>query len=190
MSDASLPPGASSPRDHGRDDDRDDRRGSAREAGRRDRADTPRGDGRDRRDGWDDHRGRRDERDRRDTRDRGDDRDRDDRDRDDDRDEVRGEPRTALPGGASSSTMALILHALTFVCCANWLFGVAGIVFAVRAAHARDRGRTVQAETLTRYSWYCLGAAGVMLFVMLVLTVVMFTQAGSWIQGIVPVTNY
>jgi len=86
--------------------------------------------------------------------------------------------------------MALILHAITFVCCANWLFGVAGIVFAVRAAHARDRGRPDQAETLTRYSWYCLGAGGVMLFVMLVLTFVMFTQAGSWIQGIVPVTNY
>ncbi len=86
--------------------------------------------------------------------------------------------------------MALILHALTFVCCANWLFGIAGIVFAVRAAHARDRGRPDQAETLTRYSWYCLGAAGVMLFVMLVLTFVLFTQAGSWIEGIVPVTNY
>ncbi|MEU1897010.1 hypothetical protein ABZ512_01445 [Nocardiopsis dassonvillei] len=148
MSNASLPPGASSPREHGRDDDRERRRSRAPE----------RGGGREA--GND----REDERDGPDAR------------------------RAAI--GASSSTMALILHALTFVCCMNWLFGVAGIVFAVRAAHARDRGRAVQAETLTRYSWYCLGAAGVMLFVMLVLTLVMFTQAGSWIQGIVPVTNY
>ncbi|ADH69581.1 MULTISPECIES: hypothetical protein [Nocardiopsis] len=152
MSNASLPPGASSPREHGRDDDRERRRsrapgrGGGREAGS------------DRRD-----------------------------DREDERD---GPDARQAAIGASSSTMALILHALTFVCCMNWLFGVAGIVFAVRAAHARDRGRAVQAETLTRYSWYCLGAAGVMLFVMLVLTLVMFTQAGSWIQGIVPVTNY
>ncbi|CAL9396975.1 hypothetical protein [Nocardiopsis dassonvillei] len=152
MSNASLPPGASSPREHGRDDDHERRRsrapgrGGGREAGS------------DRRD-----------------------------DREDERD---GPDARQAAIGASSSTMALILHALTFVCCMNWLFGVAGIVFAVRAAHARDRGRAVQAETLTRYSWYCLGAAGVMLFVMLVLTLVMFTQAGSWIQGIVPVTNY
>ncbi|WP_028650026.1 hypothetical protein [Nocardiopsis sp. CNT312] len=131
MSDASLPPGASSPRDHGHG--------------------APAGGGT--------------------------------------RDPERGEAGPAS-GGANSSTMALILHALTFLCCANWLFGVAGIVFAVRAAHARDRGRPVQAETLTRYSWYCLGAAGVMFFVMLVLTFVVFTQAGSWVEGIVPVTHY
>ncbi|MEV2274463.1 hypothetical protein AB0I72_02650 [Nocardiopsis sp. NPDC049922] len=142
MSNASLPPGASSPRDRGRDGER------GREATRRP-----------------------------DERDGARDADRDDR-------------RPVGAGGASSSTMALILHALTFVCCANWLFGVAGIVFAVRAAHARDRGRPEQAETLTRYSWYCLGAAGVMLFVMTVLTFVMLTRAGSWIQGIVPVTNF
>ncbi|MFC9090455.1 hypothetical protein [Nocardiopsis dassonvillei] len=152
MSNASLPPGASSPREHGRDDDRERRRSRAPERG------GGRGAGSDRRD-----------------------------DREDERD---GPDARQAAIGASSSTMALILHALTFVCCMNWLFGVAGIVFAVRAAHARDRGRAVQAETLTRYSWYCLGAAGVMLFVMLVLTLVMFTQAGSWIQGIVPVTNY
>ncbi|WP_150253883.1 hypothetical protein [Nocardiopsis deserti] len=152
MSNASLPPGASSPREHGRDGDRERRRARTPER------DGERGAGSDRRDDRDDERGGTDAR------------------------------QSAI--GASSSTMALILHALTFVCCMNWLFGVAGIVFAVRAAHARDRGRAVQAETLTRYSWYCLGAAGVMLFVMLVLTLVMFTQAGSWIQGIVPVTNY
>lgn len=152
MSNASLPPGASSPREHGRDDDRERRRPRAPERGGGREA------GSDRRD-----------------------------DREDERD---GPDARQAAIGASSSTMALILHALTFVCCMNWLFGVAGIVFAVRAAHARDRGRAVQAETLTRYSWYCLGAAGVMLFVMLVLTLVMFTQAGSWIQGIVPVTNY
>ncbi|MFD3684487.1 hypothetical protein ACFWTE_06675 [Nocardiopsis sp. NPDC058631] len=165
MSDTSLPPGASSPRDHGRDDDRAGGRGRGRGAGNRDPQNPPRGNDRD---------------------------DLDERDRrgGDDRDDSRGETRTVLPGGSNSSTMALILHALTFVCCANWLFGVAGIVFAVRAGHARDRGRPEQAETLTRYSWYCLGAAGVMLFVMMVLTFVMFTQAGSWIQGIVPVTNY
>ncbi|QUX29804.1 hypothetical protein KGD83_04320 [Nocardiopsis akebiae] len=152
MSNASLPPGASSPREHGRDDDRERRRARAPERG------GGRGAGSDRRD-----------------------------DRDDERD---GPDARRAAIGASSSTMALILHALTFLCCMNWLFGIAGIVFAVRAAHARDRGRAVQAETLTRYSWYCLGAAGVMLFVMLVLTLVMFTQAGSWVQGIVPVTNY
>ncbi len=152
MSNASLPPGASSPREHGRDDDRERRRARAPERG------GGRGAGGDRRE-----------------------------DREDERD---GPDARRAAIGASSSTMALILHALTFLCCMNWLFGIAGIVFAVRAAHARDRGRAVQAETLTRYSWYCLGAAGVMLFVMLVLTLVMFTQAGSWIQGIVPVTNY
>ncbi|MEV6818969.1 hypothetical protein AB0M72_09440 [Nocardiopsis dassonvillei] len=152
MSNASLPPGASSPREHGRDDDRERRRARAPERG------GGRGAGSDRRE-----------------------------DREDERD---GPDARRAAIGASSSTMALILHALTFLCCMNWLFGIAGIVFAVRAAHARDRGRAVQAETLTRYSWYCLGAAGVMLFVMLVLTLVMFTQAGSWIQGIVPVTNY
>lgn len=143
MSNASLPPGASSPREHGRDGGRE--RGSTREPKR----------------GY------------------GHDADRED-----------GPGERQVSGGASSSTMALILHALTFLCCANWLFGIAGIVFAVRAAHARDRGRPGQAETLTRYSWYCLGAAGVMLFVMMVLTFVVFTQAGSWIGGIVPVTNY
>ncbi|WP_047868856.1 hypothetical protein [Nocardiopsis sp. RV163] len=152
MSNASLPPGASSPREHGRDGDRERPGTSAPERGGGPGAGS----------------GRRD-------------------DREDERDGP-GARRAAI--GASSSTMALILHALTFLCCMNWLFGIAGIVFAVRAAHARDRGRAVQAETLTRYSWYCLGAAGVMLFVMLVLTLVMFTQAGSWIQGIVPVTNY
>ncbi|MFI6575258.1 hypothetical protein ACIBFB_05610 [Nocardiopsis sp. NPDC050513] len=139
MSNAPLPPGASSPRDRGRDG------GRGREATRRP---------------------------------------------DDSRGEDRDDLRPVGTGGASSSSMALILHAITFVCCANWLFGVAGIVFAVRAAHARDRGRPEQAETLTRYSWYCLGAAGVMLFVMTVLTFVMLTQAGSWVQGIVPVTNF
>ncbi|MDT0328929.1 CD225/dispanin family protein [Nocardiopsis lambiniae] len=138
MSDASLPPGASSPRERGRDDER------GREV-RRD--DVP------------------------------------------ERESGTAAP-SPVPGGASGSTMALILHALTFLCCANWIFGIAGIVFAVRAAHARDRGMPDRAEVLTRYSWYCLGAAGVMLFVMLVLTGVVFTQAGSWIQGVVPVTNY
>ncbi|MFL1427058.1 MULTISPECIES: hypothetical protein [unclassified Nocardiopsis] len=144
MSNAPLPPGASSPREHGRDGDgRDGERGRA--------ADTS---------------------------------------------PARGEGAAAGPaapvssGAADSSTMALILHALTLLCCGNWIFGVAGIVFAIRAAHARDRGRPGRAEMLTRYSWYCLGAAGVMLFVMLVLTFVVFTQSGSWIQGIVPVTNY
>ncbi|KOX16984.1 hypothetical protein [Nocardiopsis sp. NRRL B-16309] len=119
-------------------------------------------------------------------------RDRSDRgaERSAERDGTRDEPAAVTGGGSSSSTMALILHALTFLCCANWLFGIAGIVFAVRAAHARDRGRPDQAETLTRYSWYCLGAAGVMFFVMLVLTFVTWTQAGSWISGIAPVTNW
>ncbi|WP_304452053.1 hypothetical protein [Nocardiopsis sp. YSL2] len=135
MSNASLPPGASSPRDRDRGSDR----GAERSA---------------------------------------------------ERDGTRDGPAAVTGGGASSSTMALILHALTFLCCANWLFGIAGIVFAVRAAHARDRGRADQAETLTRYSWYCLGAAGVMFFVMLVLTLVTWTQAGSWIDGIAPVTNW
>lgn len=140
MSNAPLPPGASSPRDRARED---------RTVGGRDRAP--------------------------------------ERDLDDDR-------RTPGPagstGGANSSTMALILHAVTALCCMNWIFGIAGITFAVRAAHARDRGRPDQAEVLTRYSWYCLGAAGVMFFVMLVLTFVMFTQAGDWIQQIVPVVNF
>lgn len=135
MSDATLPPGASSPREHGRDDGRG---GSASPAPARGEGDAP----------------------------------------------------APSSGAANSSTMALILHALTLLCCGNWIFGVAGIVFAIRAAHARDRGRPGRAEVLTRYSWYCLGAAGVMLFVMLVLTFVVFTQAGSWIQGVVPVTNY
>lgn len=108
-----------------------------------------------------------------------------------DRDEERRDSAPAVStGGANSSTMALILHAVTALCCMNWIFGIAGITFAVRAAHARDRGRPDQAEVLTRYSWYCLGAAGVMFFVMLVLTFVMFTQAGNWIQQIVPVTNF
>lgn len=139
MSNAPLPPGASSPRDHGRD------------------------------------RGPREER---------------DTSREDDRDEARSERPGPVTGGANSSTMALILHAVTFLCCANWLFGVAGIVFAVRAGHARDRGRPEQAETLTRYSWYCLGAAGVMVFVMVILSLVMLTQAGSWIEGIVGVQQW
>ena len=140
MSNASLPPGASSPREHGRD---------GRHDGERDRAA--------------------------------------------DAVPVRGRGAAAAPavsGAANSSTMALILHAFTLLCCGNWIFGVAGIVFAIRAAHARDRGLPDRAEVLTRYSWYCLGAAGVMLFVMLVLTFVVFTQSGSWIQSIVPVTNY
>ncbi|WP_306365838.1 hypothetical protein [Nocardiopsis sp. CC223A] len=140
MSNASLPPGASSPREHGRDDGRDGERGRAADAA------PARGEG--------------------------------------------AAPGPSAAGAANSSTMALILHAFTLLCCGNWIFGVAGIVFAIRAAHARDRGRPGRAEMLTRYSWYCLGAAGVMLFVMLVLTFVVFTQSGSWIQGIVPVTNY
>lgn len=94
------------------------------------------------------------------------------------------------PTGSSSSTMALILHALTFLCCANWLFGVIGIVFAVRAAHRRDRGLYTQAETLTRYSWYCLGAAAVMLVVMLISFGVLLTQSGSWVSGFTSGLNY
>ncbi|GAB3206929.1 hypothetical protein ACQEU5_10630 [Marinactinospora thermotolerans] len=93
-------------------------------------------------------------------------------------------------GGSSSSTMALVLHALTFLCCANWLFGVIGIVFAVRAAHKRDRGLHEEAETLTRYSWYCLGAGAVMLLVTVILSGIILTQAGSWVNDIAPVTNY
>ncbi len=140
MSNAPLPPGASSPRDRGREEPVPDSRDRAPE-----------------------------------------------RERDDDR---RGSAPVSSTGGANSSTMALILHAVTALCCANWIFGIAGITFAVRAAHARDRGRPDQAEVLTRYSWYCLGAAGVMFFVMVVLTFVMFTQAGNWIQQIVPVVNF
>ncbi|MBB4934099.1 hypothetical protein F4561_004919 [Lipingzhangella halophila] len=98
-----------------------------------------------------------------------------------DRDRERG------PTGASSSTMALVLHGMTFLCCANWLFGVIGIVFAVRAAHKRDRGLYAQAETLTRYSWYCLGAAAVMFVVMAILTLWLLTQAGSMVQDYAPV---
>ncbi|WP_042283874.1 hypothetical protein [Nocardiopsis alba] len=140
MSNASLPPGASSPRDRGHEDR------------------TPKG------------------------RDRAPERERDE--------EREASSSTANGGASSSSTMALILHSITALCCANWIFGIAGITFAVRAAHARDRGRPDQAEVLTRYSWYCLGAAGVMFFVMVILTFVMFTQAGDWIQGIVDVTQY
>ncbi|TDQ55151.1 hypothetical protein [Actinorugispora endophytica] len=110
------------------------------------------------------------------------------RDRDGDRrDDAEGEHR---PTGASSSTMALILHALTFLCCANWLFGVIGIVFAIRAAHKRDRGLYTQAETLTRYSWYCLGAAAVMFTVMLISFGVILTQSGSWVEGFTSDFNY
>ncbi|MFC3998525.1 hypothetical protein ACFOVU_21550 [Nocardiopsis sediminis] len=98
-------------------------------------------------------------------------------------------PRERSNGGASSSTMALILHALTFLCCANWLFGVIGMVFAVRAAHKRDRGRYEEAEVLTRYSWYALGAAAVMFMVMAVSFLVILTQAGSWVEGFAPI-NY
>jgi hypothetical protein len=140
LSNASLPPGASSPRDRGNE---------GHTAGSRDRSP--------------------------------------ERERDEDR---RDPAPVGSTGGANSSTMALILHAVTALCCANWIFGIAGITFAVRAAHARDRGRPEQAEVLTRYSWYCLGAAAVMFFVMVVLTFVMFTQAGNWIQQIVPVVNF
>lgn len=152
MSNASLPPGASSPREHGRDGDGGGGHGRDGEHGRAADTTPARGEG-----------------------------------------GAAGPGTPAAPtasGAANSSTMALILHALTLLCCGNWIFGVAGIVFAIRAAHARDRGQPGRAEILTRYSWYCLGAAGVMLFVMLVLTFVVFTQSGSWIQGIVPVTNY
>uniref|UniRef100_UPI00373AE7FB hypothetical protein n=1 Tax=Nocardiopsis kunsanensis TaxID=141693 RepID=UPI00373AE7FB len=113
-----------------------------------------------------------------------------DRDRGDDQDSSSGSGVPMAGGGASSATTAMILHAITVLCCFNWLFGVAGIVFAVRAGHARDRGMPVKAETLTRYSWYCLGAAGVMIFVMLVLTFVVFTQAGSWLQEITGLVPY
>ncbi|KUP98276.1 hypothetical protein [Thermobifida cellulosilytica] len=110
------------------------------------------------------------------------------RERDEDRSDHAPGPH---PTGSSSSTMALILHALTFLCCANWLFGVLGIVFAVRAAHKRDQGLYTQAETLTRYSWYCLGAGAVMLLVMLVSFGVLLTQAGSWVDDAVsPGLNY
>ncbi len=110
------------------------------------------------------------------------------RERDEDRSDHAPGPH---PTGSSSSTMALILHTLTFLCCANWLFGVLGIVFAVRAAHKRDQGLYTQAETLTRYSWYCLGAGAVMLLVMLVSFGVLLTQAGSWVDDAVsPGLNY
>lgn len=107
-----------------------------------------------------------------------------------DRDPSGGSGVPLAGGGASSATTAMILHAITVLCCFNWLFGVAGIVFAVRAGHARDRNMPVKAETLTRYSWYCLGAAGVMVFVMFVLTFVVFTQAGSWLQEITGLVPY
>ncbi|GAA4906336.1 hypothetical protein [Streptomonospora salina] len=107
--------------------------------------------------------------------------------RDGDRAAGPGRDGAAPPApGASSPTMALILHAMTFVCCFNWIFGVLGIVFAVRAGHKRDQGRYLECETLTRYSWYCLGAAAVMFAVMLVLTLWLFTQAGSLVEGVVP----
>ncbi|NYI96770.1 hypothetical protein HNR12_003047 [Streptomonospora nanhaiensis] len=115
------------------------------------------------------------------------DRDPDERgtDRDPDRAADRAEPAPAA--GASSPTMALILHALTFLCCANWIFGVIGIVFAVRAGHKRDQGRYAEAETLTRYSWYALGAAAVMFTVMVVMSLWLLTQAGSLFEGVVGV---
>jgi putative copper export protein len=65
--------------------------------------------------------------------------------------------------------MVLVLHLFTFLCCANWIFGPLGVVFAARSAINRDRGRAEQAEVLARYSWYCLGAGLVMLVVMVVL---------------------
>ena len=165
MSNQSLPPGASAPRDEPPDrrPDRPNRRPSAASPGRS----SGRSDGL-----------VRDDRE-----------DREDREQELD-DRERGSGRGQPAGGSSSSTMALILHALTFLCCANWLFGVLGIVFAVRAAHKRDQGRYREAETLTRYSWYCLGAAAVMFVVMFVLFFWILTQAGSWVEGIVPVTNY
>ncbi|WP_046469905.1 hypothetical protein [Allosalinactinospora lopnorensis] len=101
--------------------------------------------------------------------------------------EGRAQGGERVPSGASSSTMALILHALTFLCCANWLFGVIGAVFAVRAAHKRDRGLYTEAETLTRYSWYCLGTAAVMFVVMFVLSLWLLTQAGSLVEDMAPV---
>lgn len=105
------------------------------------------------------------------------------RDREAGREQDRADGRAS---GSSSSTMALMLHALTFVCCGNWIFGVIGIVFAVRAAHKRDRGRYEEAEVLTRYSWYSLGAAAVMAVVMFALSLWVFTQAGSWVGGPAP----
>ncbi len=117
-------------------------------------------------------------------------RSREDGDRDDDRDppaRERNGNREGTPTGSSSSTMALALHGATFLCCANWLFGVVGMVFAVRAAHKRDRGLYTEAETLTRYSWYCLGAAAVMFVVMAILTLWLLTQAGSLVQDYAPV---
>src|SRR5690625_3509531 len=68
------------------------------------------------------------------------------RDEDGERDE-RGAPAPP-PASAGSPMMALVLHALTFLCCFNWIFGGVGIVFAVRAGHKRDQGRYVEAETL------------------------------------------
>lgn len=118
------------------------------------------------------------------NRSRGHERERDDRDSPD---REREQDRERAPTGASSSTMALVLHGMTFLCCANWLFGVIGIVFAVRAAHNRDRGLYTKAETLTRYSWYCLGAAAVMFVVMAILTLWLLTQAGSMVQDFAPV---
>lgn len=80
------------------------------------------------------------------------------------------ERRGGAPNGeGTSSFMVLILHLLTFVCCANWIFGPLGIVFAVRSAMNREQGRLARAELLARYSWYCLGAGLVMLVVMVVL---------------------
>ncbi|PSK99668.1 hypothetical protein CLV63_103395 [Murinocardiopsis flavida] len=93
-------------------------------------------------------------------------------------------------GGSSSSTMAMLLNAMSMLCCANVIFGIPGIVFAVRAAHKRDRGRMAEAETLTRYSWYCLGAGAVFFVTTLILFGVLLTQAGSWIQGVSPVDQW
>ena len=82
MSNAPLPPGASSPRDRGREERVPESRDRAPER---------------------------------------------ERDREDDR----RDPAPAVPtGGANSSTMALILHAVTALCCMNWIFGIAGITFA------------------------------------------------------------
>lgn len=77
------------------------------------------------------------------------------------------------PGAGTSAFMVLTLHLFTFLCCANWIFGPLGIVFAARSAMNRERGRYYQAETLARYSWYCLGAGLVMLVVMLILVAVL-----------------
>lgn len=176
MSNQSLPPGASSPRD--------------------DRSGAPRG----RAPRWAGEQPVRPE-----NHDRGLDRDRD-RDRGErlagkadlagvrgagDENDVDREDRTVHGGGgSSSSTMAMLLNAMTMLCCANVIFGIPGIVFAVRAAHKRDRGRHLEAETLTRYSWYCLGAGAVFFVTTLILFGVLLTQAGSWIQGISPVVNW